>query len=144
MRLVVNCPATESGIGLVRQKREDRVDHYTTESDAMHEPEGVREVLQELDRTPIGMEPVKLRIRETMALLPVDQARRRIAWATETPTLHMSCTGNPGTGKTTVVLRMADLLHWLSDVLMGHRVCVTRDDLVGQYIGHIAPNTKEV
>lgn len=90
------------------------------------------------------MEPVTLRIRETMALLPVDQARRPMALATETPTLHMSCTGNPGTGKTTVAPRMADLLHRLSDVLMGHRVCVTRGDLIGHYIGHIAPNTKEV
>ena len=107
-----------------------------------YEKRQIQEVLDQLDKDLIGLIPVKTRIKEIAALLLVHRLRKALGLTSSNPGLHMSFTGSPGTGKTTVALKMADILFRLGYVRKGHLITVTRDDLVGQYIGHTAPKNK--
>ena len=131
---VQSADATAKGGGVAER---ERVEELLRDAD-------IETVLGELDEELIALKPVKTRIREIAALLLVDKLRRELELSSNRPTLHMSFTGNPGTGKTTVAMKVADILHRLGYIEKNKVIAVTRDDLVGQYVGHTAPKTKEV
>ena len=122
-----------------KKKNLDKVNLYVE-----YKKTEIGKIIELLDQELIGLIPVKSRIREISALLLIDKIRQSKGILSSNPGLHMSFTGNPGTGKTTIGLRMADILYQLGYSKKGHLLTVTRDDLVGQYIGHTAPKTKEV
>jgi len=142
-RVIAADDDAEEGSALEDVDFSDAVTNGKADVGSIVEESGIQEVLDSLEEDLVGLSAVKQRIREIAALLVIDKLRGEMGLDTEPPTLHMSFTGSPGTGKTTVALRMAGILHRLGYIEKGQLIAVTRDDLVGEYVGHTAPKTKE-
>jgi probable Rubsico expression protein CbbX len=134
----------DPGDAVRRRKQTLLPDDSTVTLSAARAAAGIDQVFENLERELIGLVPVKDRVREIGSLLLVDQVRQQFGLLAPRPNLHMCFTGAPGTGKTTVALRMAEMLHRLGYLSGGQLVHAMRNDLVGEFIGQTAPKTKKV
>jgi probable Rubsico expression protein CbbX len=134
----------DPGDAVRRRKQTVLPEDSTVTLSAARAAAGIDQVFENLERELIGLVPVKDRVREIGSLLLVDQVRQQFGLLAPRPNLHMCFTGAPGTGKTTVALRMAEMLHRLGYLSGGQLVHAMRNDLVGEFIGQTAPKTKKV